>query len=545
MKITKNILLLILVMINFEIFASLSIEFQTTEFKKGDAEFFKNLEPPPAPGVYQASISSQASERAQTTGKSRSEPTRTIINEQMHLNYYQSSQFPIAVNKYLLYHNVDSNYENDTVCILIQATNTDDQAHENIDIYELVPPETKIINCSVPIKVSSIDEALRYMRRGQRMLCVEDISNPLGLANKLISNDLPCNLSIKFLKNDTAILRNCSDENKFIINKIILKRFNEVIANHELDNRTIDERYLSLQTNKLMKLNNSTKLQENDRRLLNFLLLRDIYVSHIRKPEGYIEINEMFRVDEEAGIIHTSLPRIRPKESLMFIYFANISSHEPQRTNTIVGISGDKYPNLQFPFDITFPSPKFDVRVILPKQEVKPGDPIFINYIVDLLTPTNTSSEYKFIAKVENNNHNINFIDNKSRLEFRFSNGNASCNNSTYIRINESGSHGIPVLIIGDSQYLVQDKYIKVEELWTKYILVLTLMFLGFFTLIGGNLEYIADDKNMPLRLLYLFAAILAIAGAIRLIEISVDYIAVTIFFGLLIVLWWMRRRIL
>jgi hypothetical protein len=192
----------VLFVLNLMVTSSISIDFQGTEFKKIDQEKLKSLEPLPVP------VSSQEPQVTPTTTSESSDSgtRRSIINEQMNLNYYQANQFPVTVNKYVLSQKINANYTNDEFCILIQATNMGDTNLENVDIYENVPSGIKIINCSVPIKTSSIDESVRYANRGRFLLGRDDLSDPKGLSKKLMSKSPPSNIEIKFSKNESAIL---------------------------------------------------------------------------------------------------------------------------------------------------------------------------------------------------------------------------------------------------------------------------------------------------------------------------------------------------
>ena len=256
---------------------AISIDFETSEFKYIDPEFRKSLDSSPA------SEQSQMPILTKITDNDVSRSTKTIINEQMSTNYYQLNQFPIIVSKNFLYHTINNNYGDDTICIFVQAINNFDKTLNDINIYEIAPQDIKIINCSVPIMASSLDESIRYTRGGSRLLSSEDISDPIGLANKLKVNEHTSGLKANFSFNDCdSCNTKCKD---------FLKNFNDFIAKSELSNQTeyIDRIYLSKQTKSLLDLNKEKDLLKIDQQLINFLLMRDLYPSHIRKPEGYIE----------------------------------------------------------------------------------------------------------------------------------------------------------------------------------------------------------------------------------------------------------------
>jgi hypothetical protein len=276
----------------------------------------------------------------------------------------------------------------------------------------------------------------------------------------------------------------------------------------------VDRNYLSLQTKKLIDIKNVNGLQRDDRRLLNFLLMRDIYPTHIRRADESFEIMEKFVIDRDAGLIRVSLPIMRPKESLMFIYYANISNHESQKTTAIVSIPKEIYPNQPFPFEFVFSSPEFEVRGDYLRQDIQPEEPISINYIVTLLNPKDTSSSYLFDAYIKNNDPRIKILPT-SKLDLKFPPGVYESEITRNMTINESGTYNLPSLSINNNETSFRlNGFINVEPLWHKYILEITLAFLAFFTLIGGNLETFLKKENLKYRIcLWIF--LLVIVGCI------------------------------
>lgn len=504
-----------------------AIIFQGTELRELNSKFVEDLASTTVPKYSQPIVASQPRERESSGYRG------TTINDQI---FNQQERTPIEVNKYIFSYCVDNDYRNQTICIMVECINRGDTTLDNIDLYEVIPDGAIIINCSSPLKTSSIEELMRYERKGPLLICSEDISNSRVFA-KILTGNLP--ISCHLRKNGLNINSSICDPR--LLAKNITKGLNDIIANKDLNlykNKTglLDDRFLSLQTRKL----NSTLsniLWDIDGELLNFFFLRDSYPSNLRKPDGNAEIVDKYSIDEMAGFIHIPDLRLRQKEILMFRYFMNISDYGTHTATTIVHHSDIKLLDSRKSLEISFPSPEFHVQADLPKENFKPGEPINVTYIVDLLSPNHISSEYEFNAHIES--HGCNISDDM--LNFRFSKEKAASYNSTVIRINESGKYNIPSITINGINRFVFDKNISVEEPFITYILVLTLMFLGFFTLIGGNLEHI--EKKMIFRIIYLIAAILSIVYAIRLTEMSDSYIWLAVFLGLLIFVYWIKRN--
>lgn len=487
---TKNIaFIIILVLIDLIITGTASITFQATETDQLDPEFYRSLMNTQSQGIYQAQGPSQ------TRNTESSVHGTTLIKEQTYQNYYLPERYPLTVNNKILHNLIDYNYKNDTICKLIRITNAYNKYLEKVDVYEIVPKEMNLLNCSIPIRTSSIDEVLRYERHSSLLLSMEDIRDPIGLAKKLAWNEtLPFTIREKFSKDELSILNNSSGDNEYSIRAILINKFNNIILNEKLYNlNQSNQNFLKTQTRKLLNLNKANKLSKEDLSLLNFLILRDLFPSHIVKPEGYLEITDDFSLDPITGLIHISLQNMGPKENVIIKYYGNITQQGYLKTTAITRISDNQYPDFLITNDIEFPSPKFNVRVVLSKLQYKPGDDININYIVDLLTPNNISSNYRFPADIANNDSDIYIVNNDSKLLFQFYNGKNSCSKSKTIKINRAGSFSIPMLIIGGNPYLVSGEHITIEEPWRTYIVVLTLLFLGICTIIGGNIGRIQE----------------------------------------------------
>lgn len=488
---------ILIIIIYIIILDSNSILFQGTELKKLNPQFVEGLALSPQVTASQALGASAVAERG--TSESRG----TTINEQSYLNYYQPDRFPMVVEKYVLNNNIDDNYKTDTVCVLVRASNLGNDLIENADIYEEVPENMHIINCSLPVKSSSLSEIIRYDRIEAPLLASEDIMNPKNLAKFLMSDDaLSSNLRRSFSDNDTIILKN-SSKDEYTIAKTISNALNNLRMNDSIYKWIrSDERYkpyLSLQTYKLLNLNNNTKMQKTDRNLLNLLLLRNILPSYIKTPDAGAKVQEKPYVDETTGIVHISISNIRPKESLIYCYYGKISSYGIHRTNTIINILNNKYMDSRVPLDIAFQVPQFDIKVDLPKTEVQPGEDINLKYIITVLDSGNVSANHRVDARLEKIDSALHI--NSSTIPLYFSNRELYLNKTVTINFSESGLYNIPSLIIANGRYFVFDtqKYITVEELWHKYVFELTLIFLGICTLIGPNLRKMQGKKVYPI----------------------------------------------
>ena len=529
-------LIIILICFNFIIINTESIKFQATESKKLDSGFYTRLQPIVTDQSYGMPNSIGDSEMAQGSNQESSGSSRTIINEKIYSNYYQKETYPLEVSKYIVSHNIDAEFNSDIVCILVKITNTAEKSIDNIEVREVTTEGLKIINCSVPIKSSSTREKLRYMRGGSRLFSAEDISMPKSLICKATCNDSPIQLDF-----NPDYIDNIDEYDDSTITKIILNEFNKIAAHENLiaPNSSINERFLSQQTIKLMQIDYRNELQKVDRQLLNFLLLRDLFESHIKKPEDYIEICDKHYIDEISNTIYIPITKIRPSESVLFIYYANISNHQPQKSDTIIDIlNNKKYPTSQSPLFVTFPNPKFVVRGDISKQEIEPGEPVTIKYIVDLLIDENVSYNYRFNGKIEHDKQIT--IDPNDLISLGFLNGSDSCNKTITIVFDEPGTYNIPSISIQDNEYFVLNNNIKVEPGWHTYIFEITIMFLAVCTLVGNNFSRLEKNRTYRVFFLILFGLISCLSihlcnwtyGYILCIIISILVISIAVY-------WW------
>jgi len=480
------------------------IKFQATPLKKLNPQFVESMSFSPTPDE----AKEQSAPNDQTSTESSS--GHRSIREQTYNNYYLSDKYPVTINKDVEHH-INENYTEDTVCLSIEATNIGDRPLDNIEIYELASPQMELINCSTPVIVSSINEYLKYISENW-LLTSDDLSNQRGLARTLANSKSLTNLTIKFSKDDLAILENTSEESKSRIKYVLLNRFNEFILNNKLDNQLkyLNKEYLSQQTIDLLNIENVSGLQRDDSKLLSFLVLRDSYESFIKKPNDFIKINKNYNMETKARQIHIFVPRLNRGESIIFKFYASLSNFEPQTSKTIISISDDKYPRYAQSISVSMPTPQFSVSGDYSKQEVQPNDNISINYIIQLLNPMDHNSQYKFNAHVEKNDYDVHLLKDHN-FQLSFCQPNYTCNQTVTMAFNESGIYNIPSLSIGNYEYGIIDKEIKVDPLWNKYILEITIMIIAFCTILGNNLIELRKRKYLKYRICLVVLFILII----------------------------------
>lgn len=507
-----------------------SIVYQATEIKKLDPGFVKSLATSVVSDSQHASTIS--SSRDSSTEDTYEEDSKSINEDEEH-RYNKDKQFPINVKKRIANYYVDSNYKNETICVLVQITNTGGITQYNIDLREIMPDAVSIINCSIPMKMSSIDEILRYQRNKADLIPASELSNPKMMIKKMTEDDLLRRfLSTNFSEEAKAIAnRTYNDDNH--IKRTILKELNRIISEEQLYNYLrIDEKEQknqASQTCKLLSINNRSGLQKIDSYILNFMLLRDLYPSFITKPDGYFTVYDNFSVDESIGTINIPISNLRPKESLLFTYYANISQPGKFSMDTLIGLPEEDYLYTSFPLEASFIYPSFDVKVVPFKESGDPGDAISLKYIIEMPSIANRTFNHVFDAEINDNTNSMEL--NESKFQLEFSNNNASVTKTIQIKINESGSYNIPSITIKRTEYMFPDKYILIEERWHKYIAELSLIFLGLCTLLGSNFEAIQSKQRH--KLLVIALTLISFWVLNSLLELS----SIQFFMGIIIII--------
>ncbi len=468
-----------------------SISFKMTEIEPLDPEFAKQLETPDIPTIAPLQSASLGKKTSESVGGG-SEHQSKIAGNQAYLNYLQSEKFPLSVDKSTYSTKIDTDYKGATFSMYVSVTNVGEKNLYNVDIYEIIPEGIIILNCSHPAMTSSIEDRLRYYRNENLLFSIEDIRDPEGIAKKLRGNEtLSCylrSLNTGNVSNDLD--KALYDKNKLLIKQIISKFFNKIIIEKDLTNNCIciNESMLPAriypldELGYLMNLTKRNKMQSNDARLLNFLLLRDIYAIFIKKPDGNLRVLDGHSIDDNAGVIHIPVSVIHPKETLMFRYYCRTSEYGIYQTTTVARITGSKFPDYFYQKELQFPAPKFNIRVDPSKLEARPefylfqGDNISIKYLIDLIEPENESYEYKFGTNVDADK-NMNIDSNDSEFEAVFNKKRYNYNKTINISFKEEGLYDIPSISINDYTYCISGVYIKAEHWHTKHILEISLIF--------------------------------------------------------------------
>lgn len=487
----KYLILIFLLLFFISATISSSIKFEMEEIKPISPGYASLLETPDHPTITQRQIESIV-QKASVSEKSGSGGSREVTSNQAYLNYIQSDKSPISINKNIYSTKVDSDYKSATFCIYTQITNICDKNLYNVDIYEIVHESNAILNCSLPSMTSSIEDQLRYARKENFLFCTEDIRDPEGFAKRLMNNEtFSCYLRGQAFKDEYINLKNALiNKNKTYMKQIITKKLNDLIVKTDLPkcikiNETLlpGKLYPLDEMHYLINISKKNEMQSNDKKLLNFLLLRDIYAIYIGKPNGNLKILDGRSIDENAGLIHIPLSIIHPKESLMFRYYYRTSEYGIHQTTTVARITDSKLPDYVSQKEVQFSAPKFYVQVDPSKFEAKPknyvfdGDNISITYNIDLLDPLNTSDTYKFKGSIESDN-NIIIDDKDSNFTLEFYKSSSKLNpfrKTINISFREEGVYDIPSLKIDDYTYYMPGIYIKSEHWYSKHILEISL----------------------------------------------------------------------
>ncbi len=543
---TKLAIILVFIILNILIMPSNSIHFYATEPGKIDSHLAEEMLSPSTKDASTTEISKLSIPEASVSSASGSSTPKSssIIYPKIDINYVPSEkQNFVDIRKYIISHNIDENYNYDHACVMVVAENIAGQSLEDIDVCEYISSDATIINCTIPIIISSISRLARPTQKGFYLFAIDDINNKKNLnraLNYMPENNLTiCNLNEMYLK------RNGNKTSPSLTDKI-LDSLNDFVLNETKINsiKYINKSNFSKEIHTLLNLDNNSKLQIYDKQLMHYLLIKETYKDYIiNNCRNNITIIENCSFDRMAGFIHFNADILKAKESIVYIYFINLSDHAIQQTMTCFDTSNNRYDTSKKYLDILFPAPQFSIEGDYSKQEIEPNTNLSIKYIIHYQNGIALKSSHNFTVSINDSDTDM-IVDPKNFLIY-FSPDRYSFEKNITVRVSEPGLYCIPSLSIMNSTYIIDNRYIKVEPLWHKYILEITIIILAFCTLIGSNFKWLSLRKNLLIRigasiLLWIFMDLI-----LQLCEYTqIYYISILSIIILCVIVWWWRNSL-
>ena len=219
--------------------------------------------------------------------------------------------------------------------VLVKITAQKEGGLKQIEFWEDPGDDLDIINCSYPIRTSSIQQMLDYEEHDQSLLRTKDINDTKSIVNLLNSNRNNTN-SIhgqvyKELSNSTIFLLKNFNNNSFnetllnLLTQNLTNDFNKIIENNSINsiNRTsFNEHNIIVDRTRVFSLNPDSSVfnDSKDYCLQNRLLLEHIFPKML-KNLSYLKKHEylnLLKKDDNIIIFEKSL---RQGETIVFKYY--------------------------------------------------------------------------------------------------------------------------------------------------------------------------------------------------------------------------------
>ena len=216
----------------------------------------------------------------------------------------------------------DGYFLNETIVVLVKMTSLKEDGLKNIEIWEIPGSDLKIINCSYPLKTTSIDHILDYEIYEKSALRKDDI-NFLEVSKHLKNHSVPLYLHIyNLLSPETRSILNNNSTHPNNLSKNILLDFNDIINRGDL----YLNRPLFLKSNISYRRDIVFKSKPNssyeDNKLVNRRLLEDAFPSFItRSSFGVNKKHESLGVYKAHNAIKYNDTDLKNRETIIFKYY--------------------------------------------------------------------------------------------------------------------------------------------------------------------------------------------------------------------------------
>lgn len=390
--------------------------------------------------------------------------------------------YPIEIYKKIVGDkNPDGFYAGDNISIFVQICSIGDETLSEIQVFEHVDHDAKIIKCLYPIRTSNLDSIFDVRDEASSLIYSDDFYDLKRFAKELNSRQDDLTIYIKNL-----VLENKSG--KLILTEnfpmsTLTGKLNKIIQGSCIHDAKLF-RNVTLSSNTRTLLYDTNRSAEDDI-LLNRLLLEDAYPEHIKKsPKKFHEYYDFSREDNSISIKESNL---YPKENLVYRYDVNLEKPGDLDSWTVVRILGqsnmpDYYKNLLI--KSLERKPQFDVKLSLVKLDLDENVKTDIAYYIKYLGGSFPSCNFNVVLA-----NSTNYILGDHEFYPAFEVGKPSIIR-TSITYPKTGTFNLPGLTIAGINYTVEE-HVNVEKWYLKAIsryyplLSLILMFIAYLFYLG------------------------------------------------------------
>ena len=279
----------------------------------------------------------------------------------------------------------DAYFLDDTIVVLVKMTSLKKDGLNNIEIWEMPGFDLKIINCSYPLKTTSIEYILDYEIYEKSELRKEDV-NFTGISKHLSNHSVPIYSHIyNLLSSETQSILNNDSTHPKNFSKYILKDLNKII---EKENLYLN-RSLFLKSNISYRRDNVFQSKPNssyeDNKLVNRRLLEDAFPGLIkRSPFSLNKKHESLGVYKSHNAIKYNETELKNRETIIFKYYLKPTKLGNTEIRSIIRSDGF-FKEDSTPIKIIERDPKFEYELFYESKDLylnKPYDFIYsIKYL--------------------------------------------------------------------------------------------------------------------------------------------------------------------
>ncbi len=293
------------------------------------------------------------------------------------------------------------NESNEIIVCLVRVTSMEKEGLKNLEIWQIPGNGLRIVNCTYPIRTSSISEILEYRISDKSLIQPNDIINISFIKNKLQNNTSDLyqhifsllNKTTKSLINENAIANNLTNKLIKDFNIIINNRTDKDLNATHFTGSDAILRHTSLIGGEKKSLyqgfsNNSRSfLEMDDYRLFKRRLFEDAFPTGIRRIHYYKE-HENYNLSKnyfiKIGRNEIGNNNLKEGESITFKYYLLPEKIGKTEVSSIIRADGFYREETKF-INIIEREPRFEVSYLCPSKEIVCNEPMEFEYYIKYL----------------------------------------------------------------------------------------------------------------------------------------------------------------
>jgi hypothetical protein len=224
-------------------------------------------------------------------------------------------------------------FRNEPIEVLVKIVVQKEGGLKQIEFWEDPGIDLDIINCSYPIRTSSIRQMRDYEERDQSLLRMNDIKDVNSIVNLLLNRSNNANSLVgdvyKMLSSNTTSLLIEYNQNKYgdslseLLKQNLTSDFNKIITKNNSLNRTLlTKDKIAIDYTRVNSLNTGTSgyNESKDYCLQNRIILEHIFPNML-KNLSYIKKHEYLNISKNGGELQILEKNLRQGEIIIFKYY--------------------------------------------------------------------------------------------------------------------------------------------------------------------------------------------------------------------------------